>query len=165
MQTTASDPKLHKTFRLPGRLALAALALGILVLLAGSWLLMRPWSAGGSQPPMRAVSTTQLAEQYGVRINLLAVTAAGGMLDLRYQVLDAQKAQSLFAAPSAAPKLYIPQKHVSLATEADPRQQYPALKDGNLYLVMFTNNGNAVKVGDEIEIRFGDLQVTSIRVK
>ncbi len=40
----------------------------------------------------RVVSATDLEQEYGIKVNLVAVTATGGLVDLRFMVVDKEKA-------------------------------------------------------------------------
>src|SRR5262245_42764343 len=56
----------------------------------------RPKAAAAAPVPPR-VSTAQLAERNGVRIVHVAISGDGGLVDLRYQVLDPDKANAVHA--------------------------------------------------------------------
>ena len=87
-------PKQSESFR--GLWGLVWLV-GLVILVAGLilWLLI-PSSIVNSRSagpdPMAQLSQTTFTEATGVRLVRVAVTAGGGMLDLRYQVVDPDKA-------------------------------------------------------------------------
>ena len=68
-------------------------------------------AASAAPPPAARTTLTaeQLEAQYGLRVNLLALTAAGGMVDLRLTVTDAAKAAALLGNLSPALGLAGPQ--------------------------------------------------------
>jgi hypothetical protein len=117
---------------------------------------------GQQKPEAAAISTISqgaLEEQYGLRVNLVAVTAAGGMVDLRLKIVNGEKAKSLLQDPDNFPSLWIADGDVSLAVPEENRtQQIQFEDDGNLF-VMFPNAGGVVKPGTPVVIRFGDTQV------
>jgi hypothetical protein len=120
------------------------------------------------QPASAAVSRTVisqqiLAEKYGVHVNLAAVTAAGGMVDLRLKFIDGKKARLLLQEKQNFPALLA--GDVLLNVDADTKSQAIQFEDnGGLYL-MFPNSGNAVKPGGTVSIVFGALQLEAIVVR
>ena len=120
-----------------------------------------------ASPPQRAmvISESALEEEYGLRVNLIAVTAAGGLVDLRFKILDAEKAKQLLHEGKNLPQLAIADSGVVLnASEDSLPQGFKVEDDGNLYL-MYPNVHNAVKPGISLAITFGDLQVEPIQAK
>jgi hypothetical protein len=114
---------------------------------------------------MTTLSQSVLEEKYGLRVNLVAVTAAGGLVDLRLKIVDGEKARSLLQDPSHFPALWIADGDVTLVVPEETRSQ--AIKfenDGNLF-VMFPNVRGMVKPGTPVIIRFGDTQVEPIPAK
>lgn len=111
------------------------------------------------------ISQSALEEQYGLRVNLVAVTAAGGMVDLRLKIVDGEKARSLLQDSNNFPALWIADSNVSLVVPEEGRTQEIQFEDdGNLF-VMFPNGGGVVKPGTPVILRFGDIQVEPIPAK
>ena len=114
---------------------------------------------------MTALSQSVLEEKYGLRVNLVAVTAAGGLVDLRLKIVDGEKAKSLLPDPSHFPALWIADGDVTLVVPEETRSQEIKFEnDGNLF-VMFPNAHGMVKPGTPVIIRFGDTQVEPIPAK
>jgi len=117
--------------------------------------------------PQAAASISQnaLEEQYGLRVNLLAVTAAGGMVDLRLKMLDGEKVKSLLQNKKNFPTLLVEDRNITLkASEDASAQEIKFENNGGLFL-LFPNTGNAVKTGSKVTLVFGDLQVEPIIAK
>ena len=89
-------------------------------------------------------------QSYGLHVNLVGVTAAGGMVDLRLKILDAAKAKQLLQAQP--PTLWVVERKVLLTAPPDSQTQAPSLENGAMYFVMFPNTRNAVKPGDHISL-------------
>jgi hypothetical protein len=114
---------------------------------------------------MTTLSQSMLEEKYGLHVNLVAVTAAGGLVDLRLKIVEGEKAKLLLQDPSHFPSLWIVNGDVTLVVPEETRSQ--AIKfenDGNLF-VMFPNTRGLVKPGTPVIIRFGDTQVEPIPAK
>jgi hypothetical protein len=117
--------------------------------------------------PQAAVSISPgvLEKQYGLRVNLLAVTAAGGMVDLRLKMLDGEKAKTLLQDKKNFPSLLVQDGNIMLkASEDTSNQEIKFENNGGLFL-LFPNTANAVKPGSNVILVFGDLQVEPIIAK
>jgi hypothetical protein len=117
-------------------------------------------------PPQAAtlVSEPMLAEQYGLKVNLIAVTAAGGMVDLRLKITNVEKAKALLGDQANFPALRA-RDGVVLQASQDIASQPIKFEDGANIYVLYMNTQNAVKPGDTVSIVFGDLQVEAIQTK
>jgi len=113
-------------------------------------------------PAATVIPASVLEERYGLRVNLIGVTAAGGLIDLRLKLIDGEKAKSLLQDPNHFPSLWIADGDVSLMVPEENRTQEIKFEDdGNLFL-MFPNARGIVKPGTPVIIRFGDVQVGPI---
>jgi len=112
-----------------------------------------------------SISHGVLEEKYGLRVNLIAVTAAGGMVDLRLKMLDGEKAKTLLQEKKNFPTLFVEDRNLVLkASEDTSSQEIKFEKNGGLFL-LFPNTSNAVKPGTKVTLIFGDLQVEPIIAK
>jgi hypothetical protein len=110
------------------------------------------------------LSQPMLAEQYGLGVNLVAVTAAGGMVDLRLKITDSQKAKALLGDQANFPTLRA-SNGVVLQAAQDIASQPIKFEDGGNIFVLYPNGQNAVKSGDPVTIVFGGIQVEPIPAK
>ena len=116
------------------------------------------------QPPdVTLVSQPVLAEQYGLGVNLVAVTAAGGLLDLRLKIIDGEKAKALLGDQTNFPALLVGDGVVLRAAEDIASQPIKFENDSNLFVIY--PNGANIQPGDPVNIVFGDLQVEPILAK
>ena len=116
-------------------------------------------------PGATLISQSTLEEQYGLRVNLLAVTAAGGMVDLRLKVLDAVKARLLLQDSKRNPALFVPGQGVILTAPEGSQAQDSALENGGIIYFMFPNVRNAIKPGAPVTVTFGDVALEPIPAK
>jgi hypothetical protein len=115
-------------------------------------------------PAVTVISQKTLEEQYGLRVNLVAVTAAGGMVDLRLKMEDGEKARLLLQDKKHFPSLQAANQQALKADEDTTNQEIKFATDGGLF-VLFPNSGNSVKPGSTVTIIFGDLQLEPVTVK
>lgn len=144
------------------------LAAVILVILAGAGFVFyraRITAQAQSLPPaLPALSQPMLAEQYGLGVNLIAVTAAGGLVDLRLKIIDGQKAKALLQDQANFPALRTGNGLVLRASQ-DLASQPIKFENGSNLFVLYPNAQNAVKPGDPVSVIFGDHQVEAIPTK
>ena len=110
------------------------------------------------------ISQSVLEEKYGLRVNLVAVTAAGGLVDLRLKILDGEKAKLLLADEKNFPSLFV-ENGVTLNAPADTKSQKIEIISGGVLFIMYPNSGNAVMQGSPVTILFGDTAVEPIKAK
>lgn len=121
--------------------------------------------AAVASPEVTTISDSVLEEQYGLRVNLVAVTAAGGLVDLRLKILDGSKAKALLGDPNNLPAVLVPDKDITLELPDEAKSQEIRFEDDGNYFMMFPNTANAVKPGTPVNILFGNLQLEPIAAK
>src|SRR5262249_38460426 len=174
-----SDAPKRSRSRPPRRVRIAGFLTGVLIAAGiGALVLWLPQRSSGL--PQRSsgeasanvprnwqrpsVSAPELAERSGVRLIRVAVTGGGGLLDLRYQVVDPSKAVAVHEAET--PPAIIDERtglvlNRLLMGHAHQGQLKPAVSH---YLV-FENTGNWVRRGGEVTVLLGDAQVEHVVVK
>jgi hypothetical protein len=115
-------------------------------------------------PATRVITLQKLEEDYGLGVNLVAVTAAGGMVDLRLRITDSQKAKALLGDQANFPKL-LASNGLILQAAQDIASQLIKFEDGANIFVLYPNGQNAFKSGDPVNIIFGGIQVEPIPAK
>jgi len=116
-------------------------------------------AASGSQqstsaPTLKPITANELDTKYGIRITLVAVTAAGGLVDVRFRVQDSAKAGVLFL-PGNLPSIVTEDGKAELRPPEQP--EAPTLTDGQIYFLLYPNTGGAVKLGSKVVLAFRDL--------
>lgn len=109
----------------------------------------------------RLVSPTALEEEYGIRVNLVAVTAEGGLVDVRFTVVDKFKAEELFHDSTTMPVLYIEAKGAVLAAPA-PMAHHINLLDGASYFLLYPNSGGTVQEGTAVSVVISNVRLAAV---
>ena len=118
--------------------------------------------AGREQPEPSGAAA--LEERYGIRITLVAVTAGGGLVDLRYQVTDAAKAAQVLGPGAVAPTLIAEDSGKTLpAPQQAPEEARP--ETGQTYFILYPNAENSVKPGAAVTVVIGDVRVEHLIAK
>jgi hypothetical protein len=124
----------------------------------------RASQTAASQAQTIPITQSTLEENYGLRVQLLAVTAAGGLVDLRLQIVDADKAKAFLQDSANFPALRVGEG-VVLRTSEDVAKQEIQFENGKSIFVLYPNSANTLKPGDPVNIVFGDRQVEAIQSK
>ena len=116
-----------------------------------------------------AADETRLADEWGIDVLGVQLSAAGYMLDFRYRVTDPQKASHLMARDA---------KHVLIDEKTGarflvpsppkvgplrPRPETPT--SDRVYWILFANPGRQVKAGDSVSVVIGDCTIQGLIVR
>ncbi len=152
--TMSSQTRANKS--LPFAIILTAI-IGLVLIFGIS--LARPQKAAADLPA--PISLKTLEQQYGLRVNLVAVTAAGGMVDLRIKIVDAAKAKTLLQDKNNFPALRT-DKGLVLTADKDTQSQGIKVEDNGDIFLLFSNRGNVVKQGSPVTVVFGSVSTEAI---
>jgi len=164
MEANAKQARSHISL---GKSTVIAVTLIILIVL-GIYEFNAFRAAKTTPPQAEVTSITQNAfeEMSGLHIQLLAVTAAGGLVDLRLQIVDAEKAKAFLDDHANFPALRVNDDVVlQTSEEAVAAAQDIQIENGKSIFIIFPNTGNILKSGDPVNIIFGQLQLESIESK
>lgn len=121
--------------------------------------------AGCAAPPADKTS----GEDTGIRIESLRLTAADYMLDLRYRIVDPERATAFFSRKT---EIYLvdPASGARLAVPNTPKLgklRQVARKDmtGRSYFMLFANPGQFVRPGAKLTLVVGEIRVDNLRVE
>jgi hypothetical protein len=109
-----------------------------------------------------AVSVQEFAAHTGVRVTLLGVTAQGGMIEFRYQVVDPDKASLLLHDDTKRPILVAEDSGQTLAMVSRPHNHKADLKVGGTYFFLMANTRNAVRDGTPVTIIVDDVRLEHV---
>jgi hypothetical protein len=159
-------------FRPPGRVRIAGFLAGVLIATGiGALVLWLPQRSSGEpsvKPPPEwqrpSVSASGLAERSGVRLVRVAVTGGGGLLDLRYQVVDPNKAVAVHEEQTP-PAIIDERTGLVLNRLLMGHAHTGELKPAVSYYLVFENTGNWVRRGSKVTVLLGDAQVEHVVVK
>jgi hypothetical protein len=110
------------------------------------------------------VSAAGLVDRSGVKIVYVAVTGGGGLLDVRFQVVDPDKAASLHDA-AKPPALVDESTGVVVNSLLMGHSHTGVFKTGVTYYLVFENPGNLVQRGGRVSVLLGDAQVQHVPVQ
>jgi hypothetical protein len=89
--------------------------------------------------------------ELGIRVERAAVVADGGIVEIRYTVLDNQKASKFQNDVHHPPVLHSDQHGGNVYRTALMKQGHD-LRPGQSYYVLYLNNGGAIKPGDTLSL-------------
>jgi hypothetical protein len=149
--------------------SLAALVVGAVVLSAPAavalWLTTRD---GGEASRVTALSPAAFEDQTGVRIVRIATAGGGGIVDLRFQVLDPDKA--LAVHDKQRPLTLVDEENGAVLRAAFHGRHsggttQVGLNAGATYYLLFANPGGALQRGDlaSVEVDGGRLEHVRVR--
>ncbi|MEW8505146.1 MAG: hypothetical protein AB2598_00450 [Candidatus Thiodiazotropha sp.] len=122
-------------------------------------------------PPMvDAGKAKEIAEKWGVELISLRLTAGGYMIDFRFRVLDAEKANIFFdhrikpllVVERSNAKLPIPMAHKVGAFRTTNRGKN--IRSNRTYYMVFGNPDAHVKSGEKVTMVIGDFQAEHLIV-
>jgi hypothetical protein len=111
-----------------------------------------------------AVAADDLAQRSGVRITRVAVTGDGGLVDLRFEVLDADRAGSLHDR-ATPPAVVDEASGLVLRNLLMDHSHSRPFQPGVTYYLIFENPGNWVHAGSRVTVLLGDAQVEHVVVQ
>jgi hypothetical protein len=109
------------------------------------------------------VSAGGLAEQSGVKLTQVAVSGAGGLVDVRFKVLDPDKAVALHDQ-ATPPALVDERTGVVVNQLLMSHAHHGAYKAGVTYYLVFNNPGDWVRRGGRVTVLLGNAQVEHVAV-
>ena len=109
-----------------------------------------------------------LKEKWGIEVTSVRMAAAGHMVDFRYRVLDAKKAETLFVRENK-PYLIDQESEKVLAVpnmgKVGPLRTSNMPQEGRIYWMFFGNLGGLIKTGSKVTITIGDFKVENLIVE
>jgi hypothetical protein len=130
----------------------------VLILGAGVALTAVVRAGDSSSNHATAISAAELESRYGTRIDLVALTALGGLVQLRFTVLDKSKAEAIFHTAEAMPAL-IAEPSGDVLHAPTGMRHHLTLLDGGSYFVLYANAANAVARGTPISVWIDDVKL------
>jgi len=138
-------------------------ALLITALVVGSWATHR---AAPSAPKVATlptdISAATLEAKYGIKVTRIAVTGGGGLVELRFTVLDAKKAKLLLRDQQSTPRLVAEDSGHVLYAPQQSSWRNVRVQQGAQCFVLFPNVRTAVKSGTRVALAFGALRVEPV---
>jgi hypothetical protein len=160
--TLAQQPN---SMRAPGwrRLAIPAAIVFLLALLI--WMIISRNPATAGQPPAadpQAIAAFEAAT--GLRLSHVAVIGGGGLIDVRYQVIDPDKALIVFDREQR-PTIVDEATGTAASTPWMDHSHAASLRAGQSYYLVLSNPGGVIKPGRAVSVVIGDLRLEHVTVQ
>ena len=127
------------------------------------WARISQHSAPAGQT-LAEISQTEFVEQTGVRVVRLVLTAGGGMLDLRYQVIDPDKAVIVHDRQNP-PRIVDEASGQVLSTPWLHQSHNQVFNAGVTYYTLLINSGGVVQPGSLVTVMIGDISLAHVIVQ
>jgi len=113
--------------------------------------------------------TKTIEEQYGIRVQSLRLTANGNLLDLRYKVIEPEKAYDFFKREN---RPYLVEQSTGLRAKVPNMPKIGPLRQSaikpetdRVYFILFANPGKLIKRGDRLTLYIGDSKIEDLVVE
>jgi pyruvate/2-oxoglutarate dehydrogenase complex dihydrolipoamide acyltransferase (E2) component len=110
-----------------------------------------------ARPAPRLPPPSQLEAETGIQVAQVGLTAQGGLVDVRFKVLDAQKARALLSNPANVPTLIAGDKPPLMA----PHQALKGARfsKGQVFFILYPNVRRAVEPGMPVTVAMGPVRL------
>ncbi len=149
-----------KEWRGPMGLRFSHLAMmaGLMVLVGSTFLAWQIFRPAPQWEPGEMPISAEIEEKFGVRFTFVAVTASGGMVELRYRVIDEGKAANFGHYTETAPML-IAEDTGEVVDVTIMGLHNHRVEPGRTYYVLYRNTGSAIQSHRPVTIALGDLKL------
>jgi len=156
MSTLVSYPALRRPWVRRTLVVVAVVAVGLV-------LVARATSAGAAR--YGVPQNPAMEARLGVRFTQAAVVADGGIVEVSYTVLDANKATTFQNDVHHPPVLYSTKRRGDPLYRTALMKQGHNLRPGQTYYVLYLNNHQAVRSGGTLEIDAGGQKLAAVPVR
>jgi hypothetical protein len=127
------------------------------------------WQSGGpatntALAASKPVTSEVLEQQYGAKVQTVGLLAAGGLIELRFQVVDKDKAMALFGPVDQMPMLAV-EGSSKVLESAKGMKHHMTLLNGGSYFIFYTNASNAVREGSKVSMVINGVRLEHIVVQ
>lgn len=125
-----------------------------------------PISTSTARVPIKGTASRErFTELTGLEVLWVASSGAGGIVDLRYRVVDEKKAVS-HKSHQSVPAIIDSATGRTLTTQWMGHAHPPdSFSDDRNYWMLFLNPNELVKRGDRVAVRLGHARLTGVRVR
>jgi hypothetical protein len=110
----------------------------------------------------RSVSAAALERTHGIRITRVAVTGGGGLVDLRFTVVDPGKARPLLQDHAGPPRLVVEGGRAELQAPVHGAMRNVRLQKDAACFLLFPNARSTIKPGTRVAVAFGTVTVEPV---
>ena len=140
-----------------------AAALLLLVVAGVTAVALRPERKPDIRAGTTLVTADEMAARHGIDVNLIGVTAAGGLIEFRYQVVDPDKADQMINDPDLLPVLVVEDTGETLVISTPHHTS--ELELGGTYFFLLANAHNALHDGSLVTLVLGDARIEHVQVQ
>lgn len=115
-----------------------------------------------AQEQTTVISAQTLAERFGLQITRIAVSGGGGIIDLRYRVLDKDKAAHVLDDPDNGLYLIVEESGTTLVQPGKAMKHNSQLRNNMTYYSFYPNTQNVVQPGTPVAVAFGSVRVEPV---
>jgi len=133
----------------------------VLVSLIG-WIFGSQYLDGLENSSEPVMSAAAFEEQTGVRINMIAVTGGGGLLDVRFKILDVEKATNLFQDAENRPVLIVEGRDIAISPPAEVTFEEIDFIVDRAYPLLYVNQEGSVQTGTLLTVVIGEFRIEHI---
>jgi hypothetical protein len=120
-------------------------------------------AAHAAKPVQPLPAPTDLETKYGIQVAHLVLTAQGGLVDVRFKVLDVVKVRALLANPANAPMLIAGDKPP--LTPPHHALQGAKFSQGQIFYILYPNLRGAVQPGAEVTVAMGEARLGPVKAQ
>jgi hypothetical protein len=114
-------------------------------------------AASAARPARVLAAPTAVEIEHGLQIAHVGLTASGGLVDVRFKVLDVAKVRALLGNATHAPMLIAGDKPPLMAPHNALRGA--RFIQGQIFYILYPNLRNAVQSGAEVVVAMGDVRL------
>ena len=111
-------------------------------------------------PPVQA-SDSEIS--LGIQVLQVGMSGGGGLVDVRFKVLDSAKARALLGKAANSPELLVDQAPPLVAPHHALRGA--RLNRGEVFYILFPNARASVKAGVDVTVAMGEARLGPVRVQ
>lgn len=117
----------------------------------------RAASATHARPAPTLAEPTAIEIQNGIQLAQVGIAASGGLVDVRFRVLDAAKAKALLSNQANMPMLVAGDKPPVMPPHHALRGAKVA--QGQLFYILYPNSRGLIQPGTEVSVAWGDVRL------
>jgi hypothetical protein len=119
-------------------------------------------SATASAARPSAATIAAIQQRYGVRFTMVGLTASGGMLDVRFIAIDANKVEQL--GHHGTKMMLVAERSGRTLDSEQMTPHFGKIHVGSQYFALMRNDGDTLHQGDFVTIKVGKLALQHMRV-
>jgi hypothetical protein len=144
------------------RTVAAICAIGAVAATAAFLVLSHRGSASASAARPNPATIAAIQQQYGVRFTMIGLTASGGMLDVRFIAVDADKVEQL--AHHGTRMMLVAERTGRVLDSEQMTPHFGKVHVGSQYFALMRNDDDTLHQGDLVTIKVGKFALQHLRV-